>query len=520
MRLPNRVHVGLSSSSPVCCSEGQCRENDKEELRRNKFGCSITDASGLMSPPFYCIFWRRISRRTSARKLVSTPVSEQVTDNPLSSLETSVAYEKPLIPENDKYEQSFSTLLFLSPFELEHLVAALKSEIPSVLFDSIHVILLTLRKRLEFLYTEGCQSASICLRNLNWDFLDIVTWPMFLAEYLLIHSSQYKTSFDANLSILVTDYYKQPVILKLEILQCLCDDMIEADTIRKKKAVMDVSGGTSFTEEMVDETTDLNSDECCLCKMDGNLIRCDGCPAAYHSRCVGIASNNLPEGDWYCPECAIGKHQASRKSRRSLRGADLLGMDPHGCLYFGSCGYLLVSKSSDARSLFNYYHVNDIPVVIEVLESVDTLYGDLLMAIYKSWDIPVDLNAGASNLAVFNQSSFKNMQMTAKYYSTSTSLAPFTSSVTFMDKTLVDDQKKLEKNSTIDSTIESPCIASEGSANTTQMRSGIESIQMHRLYDSNRSDESLNQSRIPEKDFPVGDCSLASSRPDGEHNIK
>ncbi|KAI5389455.1 hypothetical protein KIW84_074928 [Lathyrus oleraceus] len=89
-----------------------------------------------------------------------------------------------------------------------------------------------------------------------------------------------------------------------------------------------------------------------------------------------------------------------------------------------------------------------------------------------------------------------------------------------MDKNLVDDQKKLEKNSTIDSTIESPCIASEGSSDTAQMRSDIESIHMHRLYDSNRSDESLNQSRIPEEDFPVGDCSLASSRLDREHNIK
>ncbi|KAI5389453.1 hypothetical protein KIW84_074926 [Lathyrus oleraceus] len=132
----------------------------------------------------------------------------------------------------------------------------------------------------------------------------------------------------------------------------------------------------------------------------------------------------------------------------------------------------------------------------------------------------VNLACHPRPLYFFNQSSFKNMQMTAKYYSTSTSLAPFTSSVTFMDKNLVDDQKKLEKNSTIDSTIESSFIASEGSADTAQMRSGIESIQMHRLYDSNRSDESLNQSRIPEEDIPVGDCSLASSRLDGEHNIK
>jgi len=137
---------------------------------------------------------RRSSRRVSARKQV------QVTDDPLSSLETSVTEEKPSMPGSEKYEQcnvpilklqlppssqnlhlddipvleffsvyayltSFSTLLFLSPFELEDFVAALKSEIPSILLDNIHVsILHTLRKHLEFLSSEGCQSASICLR--------------------------------------------------------------------------------------------------------------------------------------------------------------------------------------------------------------------------------------------------------------------------------------------------------------------------------------------------------------------
>jgi hypothetical protein len=137
---------------------------------------------------------RRSSRRVSARK------QAQVTDDPLSSLETSVTEEKPSMPGSEKYEQcnvpipklqlpsssqnlhlddipvleffsvyaylrSFSTLLFLSPFELEDFVAALKSEIPSILLDNIHVsILHTLRKHLEFLSSEGCQSASICLR--------------------------------------------------------------------------------------------------------------------------------------------------------------------------------------------------------------------------------------------------------------------------------------------------------------------------------------------------------------------
>ncbi|XP_015961526.2 uncharacterized protein LOC107485507 [Arachis duranensis] len=72
--------------------------------------------------------------------------------------------------------RSFSTLLFLSPFELEDLIAALKSKTPSILFDSIHVsILKTLKKHLEYLSNEGIQFASNYLRNLNWNFLDIFT---------------------------------------------------------------------------------------------------------------------------------------------------------------------------------------------------------------------------------------------------------------------------------------------------------------------------------------------------------
>ncbi|XP_020215306.1 DDT domain-containing protein PTM isoform X2 [Cajanus cajan] len=531
---------------------------------------------------------RRSSRRASARKRVSSTVLVEVTEDPLLSMETSaLTEEKPLIPNSQKYGQcndplpklqlppsstslnldhvpvlelfsiyaclrSFSTFLFLSPFELEDLVAALKSEIPSILFDSIHVsILQTLRKHLEFLSNEGCQSASSCLRNLNWDFLDLVTWPIFMAEYLLIHGSGFKTGFDLKHLMLRTDYYKQPVIVKVEILQYLCDDMIESeairselnrrslvteadigfdqnmyfDTCKKRKAVMDVSGGSCLTEENVDNPTDWNSDECCLCKMDGSLICCDGCPAAFHSRCVGIVSDSLPEGDWYCPECG-GKNRAWMKSRRSLRGADLLGIDLDGRLYFNSCGYLLVSSSSEIESSFNYYHRNDLHVVIEALKSMDPLYEGILIAIYKHWDIPANLSMGDS---VFNHSSCKNMQMKGEYSTMHTSLGPLTSE-TFLDKNQANDQRKLDDNSTNDccmhlgqefpksgnrldstTTIESPCVVSEGSADTTQMKTGIENVQIYGLNDSNRCDDSLNQLGIPERCHPVGDCSLTSS---------
>ncbi|CAL1391027.1 unnamed protein product [Linum trigynum] len=313
--------------------------------------------------------------------------------------------------------RSFSTLLFLSPFKLEDFVDALTSNLPSVLFDCIHVsVLQILKQHLEYLSEEGSESASDCLRSLDWDRLDLITWPLFMVEYFLVHSSGAKPGLNpSQLKLLECDYYQQPVSVKVGMLRCLCDDMIETEAIRselnrrssgadldleldrsdnlgasrKRKGVVDVVIDSSLTEEPVDDTMDWNIDECCLCKMDGNLICCDGCPAAYHSKCVGVANDSLPDGDWYCPECAIDSHKPSRKHRKALRGAELLGVDPHGRLYFISCGYLLVSDSSDADDLFSYYHRDDLHVVIHALKSSDRSYGNIVKAILKNFDFPV-----------------------------------------------------------------------------------------------------------------------------------
>ncbi|KAG4191884.1 hypothetical protein ERO13_A07G122450v2 [Gossypium hirsutum] len=249
--------------------------------------------------------------------------------------------------------KSFSTLLFLSPFELEDFVTALKCQSPSSLFDSF-----------VYLSSEGSESASECLRSLNWGFLDSITWPIFMVEYLLIHDTQ-----------------------------VLCDDMIERSlasetdmdfdrnmnngVCKKRKATKDLSGGSSFIEEIVDDTTDWNSDDCCLCKMDGNLICCDGCPAAYHSKCVGIVNAHLPEGDWYCPECAIEREKPW-----------LLGIDPHGRLYYNSSGYLLVLDSFDAECPSNYYHRDDLIFVLikdkyDSLKSLEEIIGNQMKVILK-----------------------------------------------------------------------------------------------------------------------------------------
>jgi hypothetical protein len=46
-----------------------------------------------------------------------------------------------------------------------------------------------------------------------------------------------------------------------------------------------------------------NQDECAVCRKEGDLLCCDGCPASYHSACIGMSKHILPEGRWLCPEC-------------------------------------------------------------------------------------------------------------------------------------------------------------------------------------------------------------------------
>jgi hypothetical protein len=59
---------------------------------------------------------------------------------------------------------------------------------------------------------------------------------------------------------------------------------------------------------------DFNSDQCYTCSRGGDLLCCDGCPAAYHPQCCAPPYQCLeavPEGAWYCKSC---------ESRRSWIG--------------------------------------------------------------------------------------------------------------------------------------------------------------------------------------------------------
>ncbi len=55
-----------------------------------------------------------------------------------------------------------------------------------------------------------------------------------------------------------------------------------------------------------EEADDGNLDACALCGLGGNLLCCDGCPAAYHMRCIGEGAKSIPDGEWLCAECSLG----------------------------------------------------------------------------------------------------------------------------------------------------------------------------------------------------------------------
>ncbi|KAF7805669.1 DDT domain-containing protein PTM-like [Senna tora] len=341
--------------------------------------------------------------------------------------------------------RSFSIRLFLSPFSLDDFVGCLNCQVPNTLFDAIHVSLMrALRRHLETLSSEGSEQASKCLRCNDWGLLDTLTWPFFVIQYLAINGyakgPDWKGFYD---EIFNGEYYLLPVSRKLIVLQILCDVVLESDELKGEMSHReDLEVGIEYDAEDIlpaenwprrlhardantsvckdkettrfvpesnavklpgnyvldfrdtvrteDADVDKNGDECRLCGMDGTLLCCDGCPSAYHSRCIGVMKMFIPEGPWYCPECKINMNGPTIVKGTSLRGAELFGIDLFGQLFMGTCNHLLVLTINSELCL-RYYNQNDISKLLKVLyASVEhrPLYYGICMAVLKYWNIP------------------------------------------------------------------------------------------------------------------------------------
>ncbi|XP_061346257.1 DDT domain-containing protein PTM-like [Gastrolobium bilobum] len=362
--------------------------------------------------------------------------------------------------------RSFSTRLFLLPFTLDEFVGSLNCRVSNTLFDAVHVSLMrALRHRLETLSSEGSELASHCLRCNDWSLLDTLTWPVFVIQYLLVSGytkgPEWKGFYD---EIISGEYYLLPVSRKLVILQILCDDVLESDELKAEmnmreesevgmdydaedilpaemgtrrvhpryaktsacndkeamqfvpasNAVSQPGNSLSYfrdTKSTEDGDVDRNGDECRLCGMDGTLLCCDGCPSAYHSRCIGVMKMFIPEGPWYCPECKINMTGPTIAKGTALKGAEIFGMDLYGQLFIGTCDHLLVLNIDNDEFHLKYYNQNDIPKVLQVLcDSMQhrPIYYGICMAVLRYWNVPENfLPLSVSTGTIVNSASIK-----------------------------------------------------------------------------------------------------------------
>lgn len=223
--------------------------------------------------------------------------------------------------------------------------------------------------------------------------LDTLTWPVFVLEYLYLMGCIKGPDWrEFRYGSTDKEYCSLPATMKLMILQILCDAVLESRELRSELEMredMDEEGeysagislpqtnlrmmhssysrtparrdlqmldGATAPEEstsssnnlstdadMGDPSKDGNSDDCRLCGMDGTLVCCDGCPSAYHSRCIGLMKASLPDGPWYCPECVANQIAPTyAKIGTGIRGAEMFGTDLYGRAFMGACNYLLV----------------------------------------------------------------------------------------------------------------------------------------------------------------------------------
>lgn len=345
--------------------------------------------------------------------------------------------------------RSFSIRLFLSPFGLDEFVGALNCSVPNTLLDAIHVALMrALRSHFEALSSDGSELASKCLRCMDWSLLDTLTWPVFLVQYLLIMSYTEGLEWKGfYVDALHKDYYTLSAGRKLVILQILCDDVLDSAELRaevdmreesevgsdsdgvavfsaesgprrvhprysktsacKGQEAMEIISESHLTKSSSNSRSldlkstglnldeDGNGDECRLCGMDGTLLCCDGCPSAYHSRCIGVIKMFIPAGTWYCPECKVNEIGPKITRTTSLRGAEIFGVDLYEQVFLGTCDHLLVLKVSRiSEPSIRYYNQNDIHGLLKALNSsVEhvAMYMEICKGILHYWEIPEDV---------------------------------------------------------------------------------------------------------------------------------
>lgn len=183
----------------------------------------------------------------------------------------------------------FSQILYIKPFCLEDFARALTLLEQTSLLSTVHVALLR---------TIAAETAlgSTLHEALEWALLDVHTWPELLPRYIKAHADpKFDTAaLDAGRFLAVHDYPQTTTAQRLTMLALLCDNVLRTKAFRK---TVETGGGGNAVAVADSE------DYCRKCGVGGELVLCELCPAVYHIQCMDPPLTEIPEGEWFCPDC-------------------------------------------------------------------------------------------------------------------------------------------------------------------------------------------------------------------------
>lgn len=65
--------------------------------------------------------------------------------------------------------------------------------------------------------------------------------------------------------------------------------------------------------------------DCSVCGLGGELLCCDGCPRAFHVKCIGLVT--IPETEWFCNECNLQTCGTCKKNKIRLDSHVICGSE-------------------------------------------------------------------------------------------------------------------------------------------------------------------------------------------------
>ncbi len=83
-------------------------------------------------------------------------------------------------------------------------------------------------------------------------------------------------------------------------------------------------------EDRSQQNAENDTDEITLCEIcqrsdrEDRMLLCDGCDNGYHCECLTPAIDEIPEGQWFCPDCQPVR-EAGRMRIRRVRRSEVSG---------------------------------------------------------------------------------------------------------------------------------------------------------------------------------------------------